>query len=121
LPENGEETNLVGNEETEKSIADYVERDTSLERKHSQDAKTVVIQAPEDMNTAEIMGATTSNSEKMFTVIANSIGESLSNLAYCNNEHVSEKSQDDGSDPRLGKLSDDYDAGWVISAITRTV
>jgi len=103
------ETHLLPNEENERSIKDYLERESAVARKRVQDAETVIMQEQEDMNTAENTGVTTIMQEKKFEEMLNSIGDSLSDLASSNNEQDGEDEEDVEEDTELGKLSDDDD------------
>ena len=57
--EKRQETHFLSNDEKEKWIKDYVERNTTVARKRVQDAETVITQVLNDMTTAPNVGATT--------------------------------------------------------------
>jgi len=50
--EKGQEMHLLSNEEKEKWIEDYVERETTVARKRFQDAETAIMQELKDKTTA---------------------------------------------------------------------
>jgi len=114
------ETYCLSNEEKEKWIEDYVERETAVPSKRVQDAETAIMQELKDMTTAESVGATTRNAETTFEEMLNAIRDSLSNLACSNNEQDGED-KDDDDNTELGKLSDDDEPGWVMGTISKTV
>jgi hypothetical protein len=64
--EKGRETHFLGNEEKEKWIEDYVERETAGARKPIEDAEAVVQQEQDDIMQAEIAGLTSRAPEKTF-------------------------------------------------------
>jgi hypothetical protein len=116
--EKRQETHFLSNEEKEKWIEDFVDRETAVARKCVQDAETAIMQ---DMTTAENECATTGKPETMFEEMLNAIGDSLSDFASSDNEQDGEDEEDDEEDTELGKLSDDDEPGWVMSTITKTV
>jgi hypothetical protein len=109
---------FLSNEEKEKWIEDFVERETTVARKQVQDAETVLMQ---DMTTAENECATTGKPETTFEEMLNAIRDSLSDLASSDDEQDGEDEEDDEEDTELGKLSDDDEPGWVTGTITKTV
>jgi len=117
-PEKSQETNFLTNEEKEKWIKDYVERETAVARKRVKDAETAIMQ---DMTTAENGGATTGQSETTSEEILNAIGDSLSDLASSDDVPDGEDEEDDEEDTELGMLSDDDEPGWVMGTNTETV
>jgi len=60
------ETHFLSNEEREKWIEDYVERQTAGARKRVEDAEAAVQQEQDDMPHAEIAGLTSREREKTF-------------------------------------------------------
>jgi len=116
--EKRQETHFSSNEEREKWIEDFVERETAVARKRVQDAETAIMQ---DMTTAENGGATTGKPETMFEEMFNAIGDSLSDLASSDDEQDGEDEEDNEEDTELGKLSDNDEPGWVMGRITKTV
>jgi len=113
------ETHLLSNEENEKWIKDYVERDTARARKRVEDSEAVVQHEQEDMKHAEIAGLMTSEPEKTFEVMMAAIGDSLSDLASSDNEEDGD--DEDDEETEQGKLSEDDEPGWVMGTITKTV
>jgi len=71
----------MSNEEKEKWIEDYVERETAGARKRVEDAEAAVQQEQDDMTHAEIAGLTSRKPEQTFQEILVGIGDSLSDLA----------------------------------------
>jgi len=56
--ERRQETNFLNNKEKEKSIEDYVERETAVARQRVEDAETAIQQEQDDMKSAESGGST---------------------------------------------------------------
>jgi len=119
--EKRQKTHFSSNDEKEKWIQDYVERETTVARKWVQDAETAIRQEWNDMTTAENMGATTRKPETVFEEMLNSIGDSLSDLASSEEEQDREDVEYDEEDTELGKLSDDDEPGWARGTISNTV
>ena len=113
------ETHFLCNEEKEKLIEDYVERETAGARKRVEDAEAAVHQEQDDMTQAEIAGLTSREPEKTFEEMLVAIGDSLSDLASCNDGEDGE--DEDDEETEQGKLRDDDKPGWVMSTITKTV
>ena len=88
------ETHFSSNEEKEKWIEDYVERDTAVARHRVEDVETVIMQELTDMTTAESPGATTRTPETTVEAMANVIGDSLSYLAISNDVPDGDHMQD---------------------------
>jgi len=116
--EKRQEMHFLSNEEKEKWIEDFVERETAVTRKRVQDAETAIMQ---DMTTAENGCVTTGKPEITFEEMLNAIGNSLSDLASSDDEQNGEDEEDDKEDTQLGKLSDDDEPGWVMGTITTAV
>jgi len=51
----------------------------------------------------------------------NVIGDSLSDLASCEDEKVGEDDDDDEEDSGIGKLTEEDEPGWVMGTISKTV
>jgi hypothetical protein len=111
-------THFVSNEEKERWIEDFVERETTVARKRVQDTETVIML---DMMTADNGGATTGKPETKFGEMLNAIRDSVSDLASSDDERDREDEEDAEEDTELGKLSDDDEPGWVMGTITKTV
>ena len=116
--EKRQETHYLGNEEKDKRIEDFVERETAVARQRVQDTETAIMQ---DTRTAEKGCATTGKPETTFDEMWNAIGDSLSDVASSNDEQDGEDEDDDEEDTELGKLSDDDKPGMVMGTITRIV
>ena len=113
--EKRQETHFLSNEEKEKCIEVFVERETPVARKRVQDAETAMMLELKDMTTAPGKPGTT------FQEMLNAVGHSLSNLASSDDEHDGEDEEDDDVDTQLGKLSDDDEPGCVMDPISKTV
>jgi len=116
--EQSQETHFLSNEEKEKWIEDFLERETAVARKRVQDAETVIMQ---DMTTAENKCMTSGKPEKTFKEMLYAIGDSLSDLASSNDEQDWEDEEDDEEHTELGEHSDDDEPRWMIGTITKTV
>jgi len=115
-----QETHVSSNEEKERRIEEYVERETSVARKRVQNAETAIMQEREDMCTAENAGATTREPEETFEELLNSIGDSSNDVGCSDDEHDGEHEEDNEQDPECSKPSDD-EPGWVMGTISKTV
>jgi len=113
------ETRFLSNEEKEKWIEDYVERETAGARKRVEDAEEVVQQEQDDMTHAENAGLTSREPEKTFQEMLAAIGDCLSDLASSNDGEDGD--DEDDEDTEQGKLSEDDEPSWVIGTITKTV
>jgi len=113
------ETHFLSNEEKEKWIAEYVERETAGARKRVEDAEAAVQQEQDDMRHAEITRLTSREPEKTFEEMLVAIGNSLSDLASSDDGEDGE--DEDDEETELGKLSEDDEPGWVMGTITKTV
>ena len=116
--ENRRESHILSNEEKEKWIDDYVERETTGARKQVEDAEAAVQEEQDDMTHAEIAGLTPREPEKTSEQIMAAIGESLSDLASSDD---GEGGEDEDEETVLGKLSEDDETGWVMYTISKTV
>jgi len=113
---------FLSNEEKEKWIEDYVEREIAGARKRGEDAEAAVQQQQEDMQHAKIMGLTTTEQEKPFGEMMVAIGESWSELASSDDGEDGEDAEDeDDEETDDGKLSEDDEPSWVLGLITKTV
>jgi len=113
------ETHFLSNEEKEKWIEDYVERETAGARKRVKDAEAAVQQEKDDMTQAEIVGLTSREPEKTFEEMLVAIRDSLSDLASSDDGEDGEEEDDEESEP--GNLSEDDESGWVMGTITKIV
>jgi hypothetical protein len=75
------ETHFLSDEGKEKSIQDYLDRETAVARQRGQDAKTGIMQEQEHMRNVENAQSTTTKPETTFEEMLNAIRYSLSNLA----------------------------------------
>jgi hypothetical protein len=111
------ETHFLSNEEKQKWMEDYVERETSGARKQVADAEAAVQQAQADMVYAEIVGLTSREPETTFEEMMAAIGDSLSDLASSDD---GEDGEDEDEETEQGKLSKDDEPGWVMGTISKT-
>jgi len=119
VAEKHQETHFLSNEEKEKWVEDYVERETAGARKRVEDAEAAVQQEQDDMTHAEIAGLTSSEPETTFEEMLVAIGDRLSDLASSDDGEDGE--HEDEEETEQGKLSDDDKPGWVMGTITNTV
>jgi len=115
------ETNFLSNEEREKWIEDYVERETTVARKWVQDAETTMMQEQEHMENVEKGRSTTTKPEITFEEMLNAIRDSRSDLASSEDVEDGEDEDDDEEDTGHGKLSEDDEPGWVMGTISKMV
>jgi len=115
--EKRQETHFSSNEEKEKWIEDYVERETAGARKRVEDAEAAVQQEQDDMAHAEIAGLTPREPEMTFEEMMAAIGDSLSDLASSDD---GEDGEDEDEETELGMLSEDDEPGWVMGTISTT-
>jgi len=119
--EKWQEIHLSSNEEKEKWIEDYVDRETAVGRKQGHNSATAITQELREMTIAQHAEVTPRKPETMFEAMLNAIGDSLSDLASSDDEHDGEDEEDDKEDTELDKLSDDDEPGWVMGTISKTV
>jgi hypothetical protein len=117
--EKRQEMHFVSDEEKEKRIEDYLERETAGARKPVEDADGGVQQEQDDVTHAEIAGLPSRESEKTFEEMRVAIGDSLSDLASSYDGEDGE--EDDDEETELGNLSEDDEPGWVMDTITKEV
>jgi len=88
------ETHFLNNEEKEKWIEDYVERETGGARKRVEDAEAAVQQEQDDMTHAEITRLTSREPKMTIEEMLVAIGDSLSDLA-CSEDGEDGEDEDD--------------------------
>jgi hypothetical protein len=115
------EMHFLINDETEKWIEDYVEREIAVARKQVQDAQTAMMQEQEHMVNVEKGRSTTTKPEITFEEMLNAIGDSLSDLGCSEDVEHGEDEGDDEEDTGHGNLSDDDEPGWVKGTISKMV
>jgi len=115
------EMHFSNNEEREKWIEDYKERETAVARQRVQDAETAIMQEQEHMGDVEMGRSTTTRPEMTFEEMLNAIGDSLSDLTSSEDEEDGEDEDDDEEDTGHGKLIEDDEPGWVMGTISKTV
>jgi hypothetical protein len=117
--EKRQETHFLSNEEKQKFIEDYGERETAGARKRVENAEAAVQQEQDDMTHAEIAGFTSREPEKTIEEMLVAIGDSLSDLA--SSDDGEDVEDEDDEETEQGKLSDNDEPGWVMGTITKTV
>jgi len=117
--EKRQEMHFLSNEEIEKWIEDYVERETSGARKGVEDAQAVVQQDQDDMTHAEIARSMPMKPEETFEEILVTIGDSPSDLA--SSDYAQDGEDLDENQTEQGKLSEDDEPSWVMGTIPKTV
>jgi len=116
VPEKQKEKYIVRDEEKEKSIEDYVDRETAVARQWVEDAETAIKKKLQEMRNAENSGLKTREPEWPFEDMIIAIGDILTDLASCNDEKYGE--DEDDEDRELGKLSKDNEQLWVVGTIS---
>jgi hypothetical protein len=119
VAEKRRETHFLSNEEQEKWIEDFVERETAGAKKRVEDAEAAVQQEQDNMTHAELAGLTTRKPEKTFEEMLVAIGDSLSDLASSDDGEDGEDEADE--EIEQGKLSEDDEPSWVMGTINKTV
>jgi len=117
-PEKRRETHFLSNEEKEKWIEDYVERETAGARKRVEDAEAAVQHEQDNTTYGEIAGLTPREPEKTFEEMMAAIADTLSDLA---SSVDGEDGQDEDEETELGTLSEDEEPGWVMGTISKRV
>jgi len=113
------ESHFLSNEENEKWIEDFVDRETAGARKRVEDAEEEVQQEQDDMTHAELVGLNSRKPRKTFEEMMVALGDSLSDLASSDDGEDGE--DEDDEDTEQGKLSEHNEPGWVMGTITKTV
>jgi len=115
--EKRQETHFLSNEDTEKSIEHYVERETAGVRKQVEDAEAVIRQEEEAKEAARNVGLTTTEAKLTFHEMMVAIGD-------CPCDIASSADGDDGDDEddeetEQGQLSEHNEPCWVMGTITK--
>jgi len=115
------EMHCLSNNEKDKWIEHYVDRETAVARKLVEHAEVAIQHEQEDMRYAEKLGLTARKPKKTFEEMLNAIGESMSDLASSDDKHDVEDDDDDEEDSERCKESEDDQRGWVIGTISNMV
>jgi len=115
------ETHFLSNEDKEKWIKYYVDRETTVARKLVEDAVIVIKQKKDDMRNAEKAAVTTRKPEATFQEMFSTIGDNTSDLASSEDGKDGEGKDNDEADTELGKLSDDDEPSWVMGIFSKMV
>ena len=113
------ETDFSSNEEKEKWIEDYVERETAGARKQVEDAEAAIRQEQEDTEAAENAGLMTREPKKTFPEMMVAVGDSLSDIEISHHGKYGEDVDDEETEQ--GQLSEDDKPGWVMGTINKMV
>jgi len=119
VAEKQQETHFWSNEDKEKWIEDYVERETAGARKRVEDAEAAVQQEQKDTRYTENVGLTNGDPEKTFQEMMVAIRDSLSDLASSDDGEDGE--DDDDEEKEQGQLSEDDEPSWVMGTIMNMV
>jgi len=114
------DTHCSSNKDEEKSIKDYVDRETVVATKWVEDTETTMMQEQEDMKNAEKAQSTTRKPIKPLEEMLDDIGHSLSDLATSDDEENG-ADRDDEEHTELGKPSEDDEFGWAMGTIFKMV
>jgi hypothetical protein len=115
------EMHCISNTDKEKSIEDYVYRETAVAKTRVQDAETAIMPEQERMGNVEKGRSITIKSEISLQAMLNAIGDSRSDLASSKDEEDGQDEDHDEEDTKSGKLSEDDEPGWVMGTISKTV
>jgi hypothetical protein len=118
VAEKRREMHFLSNEEKEKWMEDYVEREIAGARKRVEDAEAAVQQEQDDMTHAEIAGLTPREPETTFEEMMAAIGDSLSYLASSDD---GDDGEDEDEETELGKVSEGDEPGWVMGTIYKRI
>jgi len=113
------EMHFLSNQEKEKWIEDYVERETAGARKRVEDPEAAVQHEQDDMTHAELPGLMSKKPEKTFEEMLVAIGDSLSDHASSDDGEDGE--HEDDQETEQDKLGEDDEPGWVMGTITKTI
>jgi len=113
------ETHFSSNEEEEKWIDDYVERETAGARKGVEDAQAAIQQQQNDMKHAEIVGLMTREPEMKFEEMMVALGDSQSDLSSSDDGEDREHEHDE--ETVQGRLREDDEPGLVMGTISEMV
>jgi len=117
--EKREETHFFSNEEQEKWIEYYIERETAGARKRVEDTEAAVQQEQEDIRNVEFAGLTNTESEITSAVMIGAIRKSLSDFAT--SDDGKDMQDEDDEEAEWRKLSEVNESGYVMGTITQTV
>jgi len=117
--EKRQEMLFLRNEEKEKWINDYAERETAEARQRVDDTEAAVQQEQHETRKREIMGLTNWEAEHTVPQMMVAIGDCLSNLASSNDGEVGE--DEDDVETEQGNMSEDDEPSWLICTISNTV
>jgi len=113
------ETHFLSNEEKEKWIDHFVERETAGARKQVEDAEAARRQEQEDTEAAENAGLTRREHEITLNEMVVAIGDSLGDLASFDDGEDGEV--EDDQEIEQGYLYEDDKPGWVMGTMTKMV
>jgi hypothetical protein len=108
-------THLFRNEEKERWIEDYVERETAGARMRVEDTEAAVQQEQDDMTHAEIIGLTSRELQTTIEEMLVAIRNSLSDLASSDDGEDGE--DEDDEETEQGNMSEDDEPGCCYGGI----
>jgi hypothetical protein len=114
--ERRQQTNLLQSKDNEKWIEDYVERETAVDKKQVEDAKTAIKQEQNNTTSGESGRLTCREPRQMIEEILDPIGDCLSHLPSFDDKQDGEVDED----TEQGKLSEDDDPGLEMGIISKT-
>jgi len=97
----GQQTHLLGKEDKEKWIKNYMDRETAVARNQVHDPQTASMQEQDHMRNVEKAQSTTTKPETTFQVMLNVIGDSLSDLASSEDDEDGEDEDHDEEDTEV--------------------
>jgi len=109
------EIQILSNEEKEKWIEDYIERETTGARNRVKDSEAAVLQDLDDITHDEFTGLTSRETEMTIEEMVVAIGNSLSDLP--SSDDGEDVEDEDGHVTQQGKLSEDDEPGWVMGTM----
>jgi len=113
------DSHFLINEEKEKWIEDYVEKETARGTKRVEDAEAAITHEPDHTEAAENGGLTTRVPEKTCHEIMVAFGDSMSHIGSSNEAEDGE--DEDDEEAKQGQLSEDDKPGWVMGTITKMI
>jgi hypothetical protein len=108
----------LGNEEKEKWIEDYIQRETTGARQRVADAEEAIRQEQEDTKTDGDAGLTTREPKNRCSAMMVAIGDSLSDIPRSDDGEDREAENDE--ETQQGKVSKDDQLCWGMGGISQT-
>jgi len=112
------EMQFLSNQEKEKWIEDYVERENACAKMRVEDAEATIRQELEYTDTAKRVGLTTTEPETILHEMMVVIGDSVSDIA--SSDDGEDGQDEDDEDTEQGQRSEDDERSWLMGTITTT-